>query len=199
MTGPAPARPRVPDGAARQVAHYLGAVEATERVLRDALVLVAERHERNYELWRGATTLAIWSAEHLRWLSDLTPAYGSARYEHAELLRAALLRGTRVDVVGELADVCDLATLVQHAEMLWTVLVQGARELHDEQLLDLASRARRHSHRQLAWMRTIVEHEAPDAIAIVPEQVAASPRKRPSAVPSTATELARARGAPRAR
>jgi ferredoxin-nitrate reductase len=165
---PESARPHVPDGARKQVAQYLGAVEATERELHDALVVFAERHERNYELMRGATTLAIWSTEHLHWLKGLTRTYGSAPYEHAKLLRAALFGETRVGAVGELADACDLATLVQHAEMLWTVLVQGARELHDERLLDVASLARDQNRRQLAWLRTIVEHEAPDAIAIVP-------------------------------
>jgi hypothetical protein len=54
--------------------------------------------------------------------------------------------------------------------MLWTVIVQGAKELHDDGLLDVASRAREHTRRQLAWLRTIIEHEAPDAIAIVPDQ-----------------------------
>ena len=95
--------------------------------------------------------------------------------------------GARIGAVGELADACDLATLVQHAEMLWTVLVQGARELRDDALLDVATRAREHSRRQLAWLRTIVEHEAPDAIAVVPDQagqVAVSLPKRPTAVAS---------------
>jgi hypothetical protein len=92
-----------------------------------------------------------------------------------------------VGVEGELADACDLAALVQHAEMLWTVIVQGAKELHDEALLDIAARAREHSRRQLAWLRTIVEHEAPDAIAIVPNQrgqLAASLPKRPTSIAS---------------
>ena len=179
--------PRIPDGARKQVAHYLGAVEATERVLRDALILVAERHERNYEFSHGTTTLALWSADHLRWLTQLAADYGSERDEHADLLRSSLLGGARIGAVGELADACDLATLVQHAEMLWTVLVQGARELRDDALLDVATRAREHSRRQLAWLRTIVEHEAPDAIAVVPDragQIAVSLPKRPTAVAS---------------
>ena len=187
VPGEGRARPQIPDGARIGVDHYLGAIEATERVLRDALVFVAERHERNYELSHGATTLALWSADHLRWLGHLNPGGATEPYEHAELLRSALLGGTRVGVVGELADVCDLAALAQHAEMLWTVLVQGARELHDDALLDLASEAREHSRRQLAWLRTIIEHEAPDAIAVVPDQggqVAASLPKRPTAVSS---------------
>ena len=161
---------RMPEGARKQVARYLGAAEATERELRDALVLVAQRHERNYDLSHGATTLAIWSNDHLRWLTPLTAAYGSAPYVHAARLRSALLVGTRVGAVGELADACDLAALVQHAEMLWTILVQGAKELHEDRLLAVASRARDHSRRQLAWLRTMIEHEAPDAIAIVPAQ-----------------------------
>jgi hypothetical protein len=182
-----PARARHRDGARRQVAHYLGAVEATERELRDALILVAERHEGNFELSHGATTLAIWSTDHLRWLQELTADYGAGAYEHAALLRSALLGGTRVGAVGELADACDLAALVQHAEMLWTILVQGAKELHADPLLDVAIKARDHSRRQLAWLRTVVEHEAPDAIAIVPDQagqVAASLPKRPGSLAS---------------
>ena len=177
----------VPSGSRRQVARYLGAIRDTEHELRDALVLVAERHERNHELAHGVTTLAVWSADHLRWLESPIARYGSQPYEQAALLRSALLGGARGGSVGELADVCDLAALVQHAEMLWTVLVQGARELHDDELLDLASRARDHSRRQLAWLTTMVEHEAPDAIAIVPDQggqLAASLPVRPSSIAS---------------
>jgi hypothetical protein len=158
---------RVPEGARKQVARYLGAVQATERELRDALVLVAERHRRNYDLSHGATTLASWSEDHLGWLTPLTTAYGTAPDEHAARLRSALFVGTRAGADGELADICDLAALVQQAEMLWTILVQGAKELHEDGVLDVAFRARDHSRRQLAWLRTIVEHEAPDAIAIV--------------------------------
>jgi hypothetical protein len=161
---------RVPPAVRRQVAHYLGAIRATESELRDALVLVAERHERNQEFSTGVTTLALWSADHLRWLEPVIGQYGAQPYEQAALLRSALLGGARGGAVGELADACDLAALVQHADMLWTVLIQGARELRDDELLDLASRARDHSRRQMAWLTTMVEHEAPDAIAIVPDE-----------------------------
>jgi hypothetical protein len=176
-----------PAGARHQVAHYLGVVAATEEQLRDALILVAERHERNFEIARGATVLAVWSTEHLARLRPFRDRYGHLPSESAGLLRASLLGGTRIGVVGELEDACDLATLVQKAEMTWTILVQGARELHDDGLLDLASKARDQSRRQLAWLRTLVEHEAPDAIAVVPDwsgQVAASLPKRAEAVAS---------------
>lgn len=177
----------IPAGARNQVAHYLGVVASLEEQLRDALVLVSERHERNYEIARGATVLAVWSAEHVRRLQPLRDRYGHLPSEAGELLRAALLSGTRVGVVGELNDISDLAVLAQKAEMTWTILVQGGRELHDNELLDVASASRDHTRRQVAWCLTMIEHEAPDAIAIVPDwsgQLAASVPKRPDAISS---------------
>ncbi|MFL5778636.1 MAG: HPP family protein, partial [Chloroflexota bacterium] len=179
------APPSGPDGARRQVAHYLGVVAATEEQLRDALILVAERHERNYEISRGATVLAIWSSEHVTQLERQRARYGRVPSEAAELLRSALLGGARIGVVGELDDICDLAVLAQKAEMTWTIVIQGAHELHDDELLDVASTARDQARRQIAWLRTTIEHEAPDAIAVVPDwsgQLAATVPKRPEAV-----------------
>src|SRR4051794_24549744 len=187
-TPPTPSgAPSGPEGARAQVAHYLGVVAATEEQLRDALILVAERHERNYEIARGATVLAVWSSEHVATLERQRDRYGRVPSEAAELLRSALLSGARVGVVGELNDMCDLAVLAEKAEMTWTIIVQGARELHDDDLLDVASKARDQSRRQISWFRTVIEHEAPDAIAVVPDwsgQLAASLPKRPEAVAS---------------
>jgi HPP family len=179
--------PHVPAGARTQVAHYLGVVIGLEEQLRDALVLVSERHERNYEIARGATVLAVWSADHVRRLGPLRDRYGRIPSEAGELLRASLLSGTRVGVVGELNDISDLAVLAQKTEMTWTILVQGGRELHDSELVDVASAARDHTRRQIAWCLTMIEHEAPDAIAVVPDwsgQLAASVPKRPEAISS---------------
>ena len=40
------------------------------------------------------------------------------------------------------------------------------KELHDKALLEVAAQARDHTRRQLSWLRTQIEHEAPDAIAV---------------------------------
>jgi len=149
-----------------QIAHYLGLARAIEVELHAALILVSERHEKNFEVSRGAATLAIWSADHLRWIEPLVARYGASENEQPARLRAALLGQTRAGVIGELADVADLAVLVEQASMAWTILVQGAKELHDRALLDVATEAREHNRRQLAWLRTQIEHEAPDAIAV---------------------------------
>jgi len=181
-----PDAPR-PAGAKGSVARYLGQVTELEIHLREALILVAERHERNYEIAQGATTLATWSSEHLAWLAPLGERYGHVSDPRPALLRSALLGGTRIGVTGEIADVSDLAVLIQKVQLTWLVLRQGARELHDAELLDVASRAHDHARRQLAWVTTMVEHEAPDAIAIVPDkrgQLLASIPKRPTAIAS---------------
>jgi hypothetical protein len=166
-----------PDGARPSVARYIGEVVELDRQLRDALVLAAERHEHNYELAHGMTTLAIWSSEHLEAISASAARYGRASADRPALLRSALLGGTRIGVVGELADVTDLAALVQRTMLGWLILAQGARELRDEALLAVATQAQDDARRQLAWLTTIVQHEAPDAVSIVPDrrgQLAAS-------------------------
>jgi len=176
-----------PAGAKRQVATYLGRAKATEEQLLNALVLVAERHERNYDLSQGATTLAIWSREHLSWLEPVVKHYGTVPSEQPEMLRAALLGGTRVGVTGELADLTDLAILAEAAEMAWTILLQGAKELRDEALADLAGQAHAHTVRQISWIRTEIDHLAPDALSVpldVGGQAAISVPKRLTAVAS---------------
>jgi hypothetical protein len=176
-----------PAGAKLQVAKYLGLARATEEQLLNALVLVAERHERNYDLAHGATTLALWSREHLEWLQPLVEHYGNVPSEQPETLRAALLGGTRAGIVGELADLMDLAVLAEQAEMAWTVLMQGAKELRDEALTELAQKAHAHSVRQIAWVRTEIDHLAPDALSVpldVGGQAAISVPKRLDAIAS---------------
>jgi hypothetical protein len=183
--GPAGTMANPPAGAKLQVAKYLGLARSTEEQLLNALVLVAERHERNYDVAHGATTLATWSREHLEWLPPLAEHYGAVPSEQPEMLRAALLGGTRAGLVGELADLTDLAILAQQAEMAWEILRQGARELRDEALVELASRAHAHSVRQIAWIRTEIDHLAPDALSVpldVGGQAAISMPKRLDAI-----------------
>ncbi len=182
----APDAPR-PAGAKKSVARYLGQVVELEVHLREALILVAERHERNYEVAQNATTLATWSSEHLAWLVPLTDRYGRLGDPRPALLRSALFSGTRFGSVGELADVTDLAVLVQKVQLTWMILRQGGRELHDAELTDVASRAHDHARRQLAWVTTMVEHISPDALAVVPDrrgQLLSSLPQRPTSISS---------------
>ena len=170
-----------------QVATFLGQIKATEAQLLDAFAVVAERHERNYELSRGATTCAIWSRRHLEWLAPFEKAYGAVPSENAETLRSALLSGTRTGTLGEIEDLSDLAVLAERAEMTWTVLYQGAREIRDPGLVELAGRARDHNKRQIAWIRTQIDHLAPDALAVRLDPVGQAATSLPKRITSVAS------------
>jgi hypothetical protein len=170
-----------------QVARFLGIAQSSEEQLLNALILVAERHERHYELQRGATTLAVWSRENLDVLEPLVKRYGVVRSERPERLRAALLGGTRVGSFGALEDLQDLSFLARQCAMAWLMLQQGAKELHDDDLLDIVGVAQDHTRRQLAWIQTQIEHDAPEALAVALDprsELVASRPKRPSAVAS---------------
>jgi hypothetical protein len=190
--GPSASTANPPEAVKIQVATFLGLVKATEEQLLAAFALVAERHERNYELSRGATTCALWSREHLDWLGPFEDAYGVIPSENAETLRAALLSGTRAGIIGEIQDLSDLSLLAERADMTWTVLYQGAREIHDKGLEELAGRARDHNKRQISWVRTQINHLAPDALSVPldpVDQAAISLPKRPTAISSIPDSL----------
>jgi hypothetical protein len=170
-----------------QVARFIGIARSSEEQLLDALILVAERHERHYDVQYGTTILAAFSRENLESLEPLQKKYGSIPSDEPERLRSALLGGTRVGAAGTLQDLQDLSLLAEQASMAWLMLMQGAKELHDDELLDASSRAREHTRRQLQWLRTQIEHDAPEplAVAIDPAgELRVSRPKRPQALSS---------------
>jgi hypothetical protein len=170
-----------------QIARYLGIARASEEQLFNALILVAERHERQYEIQRGATTLAMWSRQNLDALEPLQERFGNMPSDQPERVRSALLAGTRVGSAGTLMDLQDLSLLVEQCAMSWLMLERGGKELHDDALIDAAARAHDHTRRQLAWLRTQIEHNAPEALAVamdVPAEIVASRPKRPTALAS---------------
>jgi HPP family len=178
-----PIRPRIK----AQVARFLGIARSSEEQLFDAFVLVAERHERHYDVQRGATMLAGWSRENLDSLVPLEKKYGSIPSDQPERLRSALLGGTRVGSIGTLQDLQDLSLLAEQVSMAWLMLQQGAKELHDDELLEVSGRAKEHTRRQLAWLRTMIEHDAPEPLAVAMDpasELAASRPKRLSALSS---------------
>jgi hypothetical protein len=163
---PAP-QPRALAPAARdQVAAYLGVLRASIRELASALVLVAERHERNYEIWGTATVLAGWFHEDDASLDPFVARYGIRDSDQPHKIRAALLGGVRGGLHGLLADLTDLSVLAEQVDMAWTIVYQGAKELEDEGLLEAAGPGRGHAERAIRWIRTQVDHTAPEALAV---------------------------------
>lgn len=176
---------RGPAAAKAQVARSLGVVRASLEELAAAFVLVAERHERNYELWGTATVLAGWAREDLMALRPFADAYGRIESEEPHKLRAALLGGVRAGLHGQLADLTDLFVLAQQAHIAWTVVFQGAKELHDAKLGEVAGIGINHAERSIRWVRTQVQHTAPEAVTVAEDpggSAAASVPKGPDRV-----------------
>ena len=156
----------VPPTAKDQVAASLGGIKGSLEVLADAFILVAERHERNYEIHGTATVLAGWMRQDIERLAPSIERYGLSEGDQPRKLRAAVLGGVRGGLAGLLADLTDLAVLAEQVNMSWTILFQGAKELEDEGLLAATREGRNHAERVIRWIRTQVDHTAPEALAV---------------------------------
>jgi hypothetical protein len=126
---PAPGRIRP------ELARFLGIARASDEQLLNEFILLAERHDDDYELHHGATTLAHWSRQNLDALKSLVTRHGAVASDEPLRLRAALLADTRVGSVGVLQDLHDLSLLAEQCAAAWLVLEQGGKELRDDELL----------------------------------------------------------------
>jgi uncharacterized membrane protein len=156
----------VPPTVKDQVAGFVGTLKGSLEVLSDALILVAERHEKNYEINGTATVLAGWMRQDIERLAPAIERYGIAEGDQPRKLRAAVLGGVRGGLAGLLADLTDLSVLAEQVDMSWTILFQGAKELEDDGLLAAAREGRNHTERVVRWVRTQIDHTAPEALAV---------------------------------
>jgi len=163
---PAPQPKALAPEARDQVAAYLGVLRASLRELSSALVLVTERHERNYEIWGTATVLAGWFHEDDASLEPFIERYGLRDSDQPHKVRAALLGGVRGGLHGLLGDLTDLSLLAEQVDMAWTVIYQAGKELEDQGLLEASGPGRGHAERAIRWIRTQVDHTAPEALAV---------------------------------
>jgi len=182
---PAPQPKALAPAARDQVAAYLGVLRASLRELASALVLVAERHERNYEIWGTATVLAGWIHEDDASLDPFAQRYGIRDSDQPHKIRAALLGGVRGGLHGLIADLTDLSVLAEQVDMAWTVVYQAGKEIEDAGLLEACGTGRGHAERAIRWIRTQVDHTAPEALAVgasLPGSVGASLPKGPDRI-----------------
>jgi hypothetical protein len=156
----------VPPETRKQVAAYLGVVKGSLDVMAEGLILVAERHERNFEIHGVATLLAGWMREDIERLAPFVERYGISEGDQPRKLRAAVLGGVRGGLMGLLQDLTDLSVLAEQVDMAWLVVYQGAKELEDQPLLTAAGAGRDHAERVIRWLRTQIDHTAPEALAV---------------------------------
>jgi len=160
-----PAKAGERPGAARAV----GIAQSATEQLATALVLIAERHERDPEISHVSTVLAGWARADHDALVPFAERYGAIAADQPQKVRSALLGGIRTGLFGLLSDLSDLTLLAEQAKIAWTILFQGAKELHDTELQTVAGAGREHARRTIAWARTEISHAAPEALSVPPD------------------------------
>jgi hypothetical protein len=158
------------NGKAPYVPKYIGLLHSSERLLADAFLLVANRHERDAEVRDMCKQLATYSSLHTNTLEALAQSYGEQTAEEPERVRAALFHGARVGGLGKLRDLQDLALLVNQAKLAWLSLAQAAGSLHDSELETVCTKSLAEAEKQLAWLQTQIKHAAPQALTVAAEK-----------------------------
>ena len=152
------------NGKAPYVKSSIGFARAGERLLKEALLLVANRHERDSEVRDMCKQLAEDVAAHGSVLDSLSQRYGEQAEEEPERVRSALFHGTRIGGFGKLRDLQDLALLGQHVRLAWTSLVPAANSLHDREMELICSKALTDIEQQIKWLHTQIEQTARQAL-----------------------------------
>jgi hypothetical protein len=158
-----------PQPAKPSIAQFLGLLSGSLEQFQSALILVAERHEADYEVASISTVLAGWVHEDRLALQPFMDHYGVIHSDQPERIRAGLLGGVRTGLLGLMTDLTDLSLLAEHVEMSWKVAFQGGKELHDEGLLAVSGAGRAHAKRAIRWLRTMLDHTAPEALTAGPD------------------------------
>jgi hypothetical protein len=177
----------IPPQARKHVAAYLGVMKGSLDALGEALILVAERHERNHEIHGVATVLAGWARQDIERLAPFIERYGVEESDQPRKLRAAVLGGVRGGLHGLLSDMTDLSILAEQVDMTWTVINQGAKELEDLELLTASGMGRDHAERTIRWIRTQIEHTAPEALAVGQDASSSAAASAPKGLDRIAT------------
>ena len=171
------------NGKAPYVKTSIGLARGGERLLEEALLLVANRHERDSEVRDMCKQLAGDVVGHRPVLDGLSQRYGEEADEEPERVRSALFHGTRIGGMGKLRDLQDLAVLGQHVKLAWTSLLPAAGSLHDRQMELDCAKALTDINRQMTWLHSQIEQTARQALTVeavrAPQCSHRCPKRRP--------------------
>jgi hypothetical protein len=147
---------------------YLGLLQRAEENLIDALIMVADRHDREVEVRENAKLLAAWSRWRLKQLQPFIERYGidKSKNDQAQRLFGALFHGPRVGGTGLLADLQDLQLMATQVDALWSTIWQVGKGAHDRELEMVADEACKSGDRQINWLHTQTRIVAPQAIIV---------------------------------
>src|SRR3954468_6520711 len=107
-----------------QLAKFIGLTKESEEQLAAALMLVANKHEKNAEVRDMCRQLSQWSQSNLEALAPTIEKFGAEAADGPERLRSALFHGDHIGGVGLLCDLQDLSLLARQVQLNWTALLQ---------------------------------------------------------------------------
>lgn len=154
------------NGKAPYVKTSIGLARGGERLLEEAFLLVANRHDRDAEVRDMCKQLAQDVAGHGPVLDGLSRRYGEESDEEPDRVRSALFHGIRIGGIGKLRDLQDLALLGHHVKLAWTSLVPAAGSLHDREMELDCAKAVTDIDRQIIWLQNQIEHTARQALTV---------------------------------
>ncbi|WP_129337834.1 hypothetical protein [Cellulomonas endophytica] len=141
-----------------------------ETDLAEGLLHLSERHRVDHEVFHLARDLAGWSADHVRRIAEVAPAYGEDLDPDAvgESRLAERVRERLGDALGrssapELALLRDLREVYLQAQGVsvdWELVAQAAQGIRHHDLLDLTRRCHPENLRQARWANAKLKESA---------------------------------------
>jgi hypothetical protein len=153
----------------------MSAAHRGETAMAAELLVVADRHRAEHEVYHTATDLARWSETNAARLAQAGGHYG------LHLEAAARERGTSVLTVLPaepdampvpvpeaipplLRDLRDLYLAASENSVYWVMLDQAAKATKDQRLVALVAECRPQTERQMRWAETLIKTASPQIL-----------------------------------
>lgn len=136
------------------------------------LLVVAERHREDHDIFHVARDLAGWSQRHIDRLTDMARDRGITLEPPPEPSRGSAVGTTEPAGHGDdprlrlLSDLRGLHRMAAGVSLDWEILAQTAQALKDPDLLTLAQRCHPATLRQLRWANAALKESAPQIMTI---------------------------------
>lgn len=153
-----------------KLALVLRELHRSESELAHTLLVVADRHRVDHEVFHVARDLARWSQDHVRQIAAIAERYG----EHldpddgGEAGLLAALRDKGSEAVGRLRqpgllllrDLRDVYLQASGVSVDWEMLGQTAQAIQHTDLLEVAERCRPQTLRQARWANSKIKESS---------------------------------------
>lgn len=158
-----------------RIALALRELHRAEKSLARSLLVVADRHRTEHEIYHVAHDLAAWSRTHVHELATAATRYDlnfsddppSPEGPLAPVRRKLSEWVGRRDELGVLliADLRRIHRAAAGVSLDWELLAQGAQAVKDTELLALASRCHPQTLRTLKWSNAMLKTLSPQVLA----------------------------------